>query len=108
MKVRIVERATPIAAVLAALTTLACCLPLNIAGAAGLAALAAWAGPYRVWFLLVAALLLVAGFFQIYRRAERCEKRSRLSVALFWISAIIAVLIVFFPQLIANLMAGSG
>lgn len=104
---RVAERTTPVAAVFAALTTLACCLPLSIAGAAGLASVAAWAGPYRVWFLVLAALLLVAGFLQLYwRRGKQCSRRSRVSVALFWISAAIVLLILLFPQAIASLLAG--
>jgi cytochrome bd-type quinol oxidase subunit 2 len=103
---RVAERATPVAAVLAALTTLACCLPLSFVGAAGLASVSAWAGPYHGWLLALAAVLLVAGFVQIYRRRNQCRKRSRVSVGLFWASAAIVVLITFFPQVIASLLAG--
>ena len=103
---RVAERATPVAAVLAALTTLACCLPLSLVGAAGLVSVAGWAGPYRTWFLLVATAFLIVGFVQIYRRRNQCERRSRVSVVLLWISVVIVLLIALFPQLIANLLAG--
>lgn len=104
---RVAERTTPLAAVLAALTTLACCLPLSIAGAAGLAGVAAWAGPYRGWFLVLAGLLLAGGFLQLYwRGGKQCQRRSVISVALFWISAVLVLLIVLFPQVIASLLAG--
>lgn len=103
---RVAERATPVAAVLAALATLACCLPLSFLGAAGLATLATWAGPYRYWLLGLAGALLVAGFIQLYRRGKQCKRRSRVSVAVFWISAVLVLLILLFPQVIASLLAG--
>lgn len=103
---RVAERATPVAAVFAALATLACCLPLSIAGAAGLSALAAWAGPYRFWLLGVAGALLIAGFVHLYLRGKQCQRRSRASVVLFWVSAAIVMTVIFFPQVIASLLAG--
>jgi mercuric ion transport protein len=103
---RVAERTTPIAAAVAALTTLACCLPLSFLGVAGLAAIGSWAGPYRPWFLGLAVVLLVVGFVQIYRGRKQCKKRSSFSVALFWTSVVIVLLILFFPQVIASLLAG--
>jgi hypothetical protein len=103
--VKVMERTTPVAAVMAALTTLACCLPLSFLGA-GLAGAVAWTGAYRDWFLGLAAVLLVAGFIQIYRGRRQCRKRSAASVTLFWVSVAIVLVIVFFPQAIASLLAG--
>ena len=102
---RVIERTTPLAAVAAALTTLACCLPLSFLGA-GLAGSLAWTGSYRVWFLALAAVFLIVGFVQIYRGRNQCRKRSNVSVALFWTSVVLVVAIVFFPQVIASLLAG--
>ena len=102
---RVIERTTPLAAVAAALTTLACCLPLSFLGA-GLAGALAWTGSYRVWFLALTAILLIFGFVQIYRGRNQCRKRSHVSVALFWISVVLVVAIIFFPQVIATLLAG--
>jgi cytochrome bd-type quinol oxidase subunit 2 len=105
--VRVIERTTPLAAVAAALTTLACCLPLSFLGA-GLAGAIAWTGSYRAWFLSLTAALLILGLVQIYRGRKQCRKRSHLSVALFWTSVVLVVAIVFFPQVIASLLAGLG
>lgn len=102
---KVIERTTPLAAVAAALTTLACCLPLSFLGA-GLAGALAWTGSYRACFLALTAILLIAGFVQIYRGRNQCRTRSRLSVVLFWTSVVLVVLIVFFPQVIASLLAG--
>ena len=102
---KVLERTTPVAAVAAALTTLACCLPLSFLGA-GLAGAIAWTGSYRAWFLALTAVLLIVGFVQIYRGRNQCRKRSNLSVALFWTSVVLVVAIIFFPQVIASLLAG--
>jgi hypothetical protein len=64
---RVAERATPVAAVIAALSTLACCLPFGFLGAVGLAGLSVWARSYAAWFLALAVVLLVLGFVQLYR-----------------------------------------
>jgi hypothetical protein len=103
---RVMERTAPIAAIVAALSTLACCLPLGFLGAAGLAGLSTWAGSYRGWFLGLAAVLLAMGFVQLYRGRNQCRKRSAVSVALFWASVMIVLLIILFPQVIASLLAG--
>jgi cytochrome bd-type quinol oxidase subunit 2 len=103
---RVAERATPVAAVIAALSTLACCLPLGILGAVGLAGLSVWAQSFRGWFLGLAIILLLVGFVQLYRRRNQCQKRSPLSIALFWGAAVIVLLVILFPQVIASLLAG--
>ena len=103
---RVAERVTPVAAVIAALSTLACCLPFGFLGAVGLAGLSVWARSYAGWFLAVAAVLLVVGFAQLYRGRNQCKKRSIVSVVLFWVAAAIVLLIVLFPQVIASLVAG--
>jgi len=77
--VKVTERATPVAAVIAALSTLACCLPLGFLGAVGLAGLSVWAQSLRGWFLGLAITLLVVGFVQLYRGRNRCRKRSPLA-----------------------------
>jgi hypothetical protein len=107
MRVKAVERGAPVAAIIAALSTLACCLPFGIFGAAGLAGISIWIGPLRPWLLGAAVLLLVLGFWQVYRRPNQCSpRRNRLSVALFWFAVVAVLLATVFPQLIANFLAG--
>jgi hypothetical protein len=83
-----------------------CCLPLLpflfAAGAAGISALAVRLRPY----LLVLSVLLIAfGFYRSWR-AQQCNcKPSRISTFLLWFSAIVVVGFIFFPQVIANLLA---
>ena len=102
-----VERGAPAAAILAALSALACCLPFGIVGALGLASISVWIAPLRPWLLSAAILLLVVGFWRIYRRGNQCStQRSPVSVALFWVAVAVVVLVTIFPQLIANWLAG--
>jgi cytochrome bd-type quinol oxidase subunit 2 len=103
--VGVTERATPVAAVITALSTLACCLPFGFLGAIGLAGMSFRLQVARPWLLSCSLVLLVLGFFQLYGR-NQCKKRSRLSVALFWCSLTVVILIMFFPQVLASLLAG--
>src|SRR6267154_4307022 len=83
-----------------------CCLPLLpfifAAGAAGTSAFIAQLRPY----LLVLSVLLIAfGFYKSWR-AKQCNCRpSKISTALLWFSAIVVFVFIFFPQVIANLVA---
>jgi len=101
---KLAERATPVAAMIAALSTLACCLPFGFLGAAGLAGMSVWAQTARPWLIAGALALLVLGFAQLYR--AQCKRRSPVSIALFWCCAVFVLLIIFFPQVIAGLVAG--
>ncbi len=103
---RVAERATPVAAVIAVLSTLSCCLPLTFLGALGLAGASARLQSFRPWLLGSAAVLLGIGFIQLYVRRNQCQKRSPLSIALFWSAALIVLLVILFPQVLASLIAG--
>ena len=105
--VEAVERGASAAAILSALSALVCCLPFGLVGALGLASIGVWIAALRPWLLGAAVLLLVLGFWQIYRRGKQCStQRSPVSVTLFWISVAVVVLVTIFPQLIANWLAG--
>ncbi|MDP9161246.1 MAG: hypothetical protein M3O09_13585 [Acidobacteriota bacterium] len=83
-----------------------CCLPLlPFLFAAGTAGTSAFFVKIRP-FLLVASLLFIAfGFYQGWR-AKRCKcKPNVLSTMLLWFSAVVVVAFIFFPQVIANLVA---
>ena len=100
------EGVTPVAAIVAALSTMACCLPLSFLAAAGITGLGLRMQAFRPWFVAGAILLLVIGFLQLYRRRDHCWRRSPASVALFWMATAIVLVVILFPQAIANLMAG--
>jgi len=83
-----------------------CCLPLLpflfAAGTASTSALVAQLRPY----LLVLSVLLVAFGFYKSSRAKQCNcRQSRISTFLLWFSAIVVIVMIFFPQVIANLVA---
>lgn len=94
------------AAVIAALSTLACCLPFAFLGAVGLAGASVRLQALRPWLLASSGILLVVGFVQLNVRRNQCQKRSTLSTALFWGAAVIVLLVILFPQVIASLIAG--
>jgi hypothetical protein len=82
-----------------------CCRPLLpflfAAGAAGTSAFVARLRPY----LLVLVLLITFGFYKSWR-AKQCNcKPSWISTFLLWFSAFAVFVFIFFPQVIANLMA---
>lgn len=104
--VRVAERVTPVVAVVGALSTLACCLPLTFLGALGLAGASVKLQSARPWFLAGAGVLLVVGFVQLYVRRNQCQKRSPLSIVLFWVAALVVLLVILFPQVVATLIAG--
>src|SRR5215510_7766752 len=101
---RVAERITPILAAFSALATLACCLPVGGVALLGLGGLLAALGPYQVWLLPAAGVLLLAGGVQVWRSRRVCQRTSKLSVAILAISALIVLFVLFFPQTVAGLL----
>ncbi len=83
-----------------------CCLPLApFLFAAGAAGTSAFLSRFRPYLLVVSILCIAFGFYQSWR-AQRCDsKPSRTSTFLLWFSAVVVFIFVFFPQVIANLVA---
>ncbi len=102
---RVTEKLTPVAAAMSALATLACCLPLGIAGAVGALGLSVALERLRPWLIGLAVILLGVSFFQMYRGRKSCQRRSRLSLVLFGLSAAVVLAVIVFPQKLAELMA---
>jgi hypothetical protein len=90
---------------MSALVTLVCCLPLGFATAALSASLSAAIEPLRPWLLGSSALLLGIGVYQVYRSEGTCQRRSPISMVLLWFSAVVVLLVILFPQLLAGLLA---
>lgn len=100
--------AAPIAAVLTALATLACCLPLGFLAALGTAGAGLFFAKYRLWFLALSPIFLAIGFWQHYR-AKSCNLRAhRISGILLWIATVAVLSLFLFPQWIAWLLIGGG
>jgi type VI protein secretion system component VasK len=101
---RVTERLTPLAAAVSAIATLACCLPLGIAGAVGALGLSVALASLRPWLIGVAVILLGISFWQLYRGQRTC-RRSRVSLFLLGVSALVVLAVIVFPQKLAELMA---
>lgn len=102
---KVTERAAPVAAAIAALSTLACCLPLGIAGAVGALGLSVVLSSLRPWLITIAVLFLAVGLFQLYRGQRSCKRRSPVSFAIFGVCAAVVVAVLAFPQRVAEIMA---
>lgn len=98
------ERIAPVAASIAALSTLACCLPIGFAAAAMTATASIAIGKMRMWFLGASVVLVVLGFMQL-RRARACGRSSRASTILMWLCASVVILAFVFPQVLATILA---
>jgi hypothetical protein len=101
---RIAGKLAPVAAAVSALATLACCLPLGIAGAAGALGLSVVAEPVRPWLMGLAVVLLGAGFVEMYRGRKMC-RRSGLHLVLLGLPAAVVLGVILFPQEFAELLA---
>jgi len=101
--------AVSFAAIGSVLAASSCCLPLfpfmMAAGLAGTSTFLSQARPY----LLVASILFIAfGFYQV-SRAKKCQRRTNvISSVLLWFSAAFVFVSIFFPQIMANVIAGLG
>jgi hypothetical protein len=99
------EKLAPLAAVISAVSCMACCLPFGFAAAAGAAGLSVVLTPLRPWMLAISGALLIFGLWQLYRRNATCQRRSRLSVAIFWVCAVLVLAMITMPQVVASLLA---
>jgi hypothetical protein len=83
-----------------------CCLPfLPFLFAAGAAGTSAFVVQLRPYLLVLSVFLIAFGFYKSWR-AKKCNcKPSLVSTFLLWFSAIVVVAFIFFPQVIANLVA---
>lgn len=95
-----------IAAIGSVLVAWSCCLPvLPFTVAAGLAGSSAFFSEARPFLIVLAIVLIGYGFFS-YSRAKQCQERpSRLVAGLLWTSVGVVFVSIFFPQLLANLIA---
>ena len=96
------------AALASAVAASSCCLPLlPFVAAAGLAGSSAWFTAVRPYLLAASIVLIGFAFFQSHR-VKQCNCRpSKLSTAILWISAAIVAVMIFFPQAVAELLAGA-
>jgi hypothetical protein len=102
------EKVAPVAAALTALSTLLCCVPLGFAAAIATASVASVVSSHQRWFIGASLLLLGAGLFQLRRANRACATRPTSSWIVFGLSAIVVMLVVLFPQMLAAILADWG
>ncbi len=106
--------------VVSAMVASACCwLPLLLI-ALGLSAggVSSWFAQWRPLFLVVAAVLLCAGFYIIYLRKSACEPSSACAVpnpklrrfnrVMFWVATVAVLGFSFFPNYAGYLIGGTA
>jgi hypothetical protein len=98
------EKIAPAGALTAALISISCCLPFSIPAALGLAGLSMFASANQLWLIGASVVLLIVGTIQIIRKPA-CQRRSRGSIVLLCVSALLVMAVVFLPQLIAGFLA---
>jgi hypothetical protein len=94
-----------VGAIVAALLTLGCCLPIAFLGAAGVAGASVFFASARPWLLGLSIILLGVGFFQVYRGMRCRARQNKTSIALLSLATIVVVLLLLFPQAIASVLA---
>jgi len=99
------EKVAPVMAALTGLATIACCLPMGFAAAAVTASLTMAVAAYQPWFLGASVVLLMVGAVQLRQTQRACATRAYSSLIVFSVSAVIVVLVVLFPEVIAGLLA---
>lgn len=99
------EKVAPVMAAVTSLATIACCLPVGFAAAAVTASLSMTVAAHQPWLLGASVLLLLIGGVQLRQTQRRCGTRSYSSLIVFGLSALIVVLVVVFPQVLAGLFA---
>jgi hypothetical protein len=99
------EKVAPVMAAVTSLATIACCLPVGFAAAAVTAGLSMAVAAYQPWFLGASVVLLLVGGVQLRQTRRVCGTRSYSSLIVFGISAVIVVLVVLFPDVVAGLLA---
>jgi hypothetical protein len=99
------DKVAPLAAVVSAVSCMACCLPIGFAAAAGTAGFAFALGRFRPWLMILSVGLLVFGVWQLYWRPRVCRTRSRTTLAIFWTCAAVVLTLIVAPQLVAGWLA---
>lgn len=97
----------PAAAIVSALSTIACCLPWGIGAAIGTLGLSVFFARFQLWFIVLSVVLLCLGLFQVMRTGRTCSRqRSRVEIALLSIAGGIVIAVIFFPEWVAGLFVG--
>ena len=94
-----------LSAIISAIATLGCCLPLASLAAVGSVTASAFFTRTRPWFMGLSIALIGVGFWQQHR-AKQCAVKGRLlGNILLWFSVAVVLAMIVFPQQIASFVA---
>lgn len=99
------DKIAPVAAAFSAIATLACCLPVGFAAAALTGSIGAFVEPMRPWLLGASVVLAAVGGMQVARQRACNRRTSAASVVLLAASAVVVAAVMFFPQVVAGILA---
>ena len=92
-------------AIMAAVATISCCLPVGFAGAIGLGFASAFFTTLRPWLLGLSVAAIGFGFWQQHRARQCAIRRRWIGNALLWAALILVLGMILFPQQIAGVIA---
>ena len=95
-----------LAAIGSVVASMSCCLPIiPILFGAGAAAASAAIARFRLYFVAASVNFLGVAFYRAWA-VKRCGRRPGLvRMGLLWIAAAVVVVSIFFPQLVAEVLA---
>ena len=97
--------AAGVSAIVSAFVALSCCLPLGFLAALGLTGTSFFLHSLQPWLLGLSVVFLGIGSYQHYK-GTRCDaKRNRFVQLLLWASAVLVVVMILFPEIIAGVIA---
>ena len=105
LEMKTTETLAPLGAAATALATLLCCLPFGFATATAMVAVSTVVAERRPWFLGASVALLALGIVQVTRARRSCTTRNSGPLIVLAFSAAVVILVIFFPQVVASLMA---
>jgi len=97
--------AAGVSAIVSAFVALSCCLPLGFLAALGLTGTSFFLHSFQPWLLGLSVVFLAIGFFHHYKGTRCGAKRSGLVELLLWASAVLVVVMILFPEIIAGVIA---
>ena len=97
--------AAGVSAVVGAVVALSCCLPLGFLAALGLTGTSFFLQSFQPWLLGLSVVFLGIGFFQHYKGGRCIARRYRFIEIMLWGSAFLVLVMIFFPEIIAGLIA---
>ena len=98
----------PLAAIVAALGSVACCLPFGIAGALGTVGISFYLESKRPWVIGAAVVFLAIALRQMLRQRRMSGRTSPTGAVLFALATALVIAMIAIPDRVALLLSGLG